>query len=339
MLLNHRLLTVALGLLGALGGLAADPEVSLPVTAQDGPSAPAGMVLIPAGSFTMGDNFEEGNSGEQPTHTVHVSAFYMDRTEVTNDLMVEVMQWAYDRGKVSASTATVRSLEGIGQPLLDLSDLDCAVTWNGSRFGMKARAGRGSPCVEVSWYGAVAFCNYRSLMEGRTPCYDLSDWSCDWSANGYRLPTEAEWEKAARGDASGRRFPWGDTISHSQANYRSDSGIAYDVGPTRGYHPDYASEAPPYTSPVGSFAPNSHGLYDMAGNVCEWCGDWYSADYYGTSPASDPRGPSGGSYRVMRGGSWDSFAWYCRVALRFISFPPDSSGNAYGFRCVLPAGQ
>lgn len=322
-----------------LSGLAAGPEVSIRVTAQDGPSAPAGMVLIPAGSFVMGDSFDEGNSGERPTHTVQVSAFSMDRTEVTNDLMVEVMQWAYDRGKVSATTSSVRNLEGNGQPLLDLSDGDCRITWNGSRFGMKAEMGSGYPCVEVSWYGAAAFCNYRSLMEGRTPCYDLGDWSCDGSANGYRLPTEAEWEKAARGGARGRRFPWGDTISHHQANYRSDSGIAYDVSPTRGYHPDYESEGSAHTSPVGSFAPNGYGLYDMAGNVWEWCGDWYSSDYYGSSPTSDPRGPSTGSYRIMRGGSWDSFAWYCRVAFRFLSLPPDTSSNAYGFRCVLPAGR
>ena len=141
----------------------------------------------------------------------------------------------------------------------------------------------------VNWYDVVKWCNARSEMEGRTPCYTasdsvyktgkpggVSDISCNFSASGYRLPTEVEWEYAVRGGLSGKHFPWGDTTTHSQANYRSRSSYTYDVSPTLGFHPDYDEGGYPYTSPVGSFAANSYGLHDMAGNVFEWCWDWRS---------------------------------------------------------------
>ncbi|MBP8261420.1 MAG: formylglycine-generating enzyme family protein [Verrucomicrobia bacterium] len=290
----------------------------------------ADMALIPAGEFQMGDTFGEGYSDVLPVHTVHVSAFYMDRTEVTKAQWDAVYQWAIGHGY----------------------SFDNPGSWYG---GVNYSKGDNHPVHTISWYDAVKWCNARSEREGRPWAYYTDQGlsqpyrtgrvspSVRWD-RGYRLPTEAEWEKAARGGSSGNRFPWGDTISHSQANYYSywESGhhlYVYDLAATEGYHPNYATGVEPYTSPVGPFAANGYGLYDMAGNVWEWCWDWYSSSYYSSSSGSDPRGPGSGSYRAIRGGGWNSLAWHCRAANRNDSFYPDYRFYYLGFRTVLPPGQ
>ncbi len=267
------------------------------VAANDGTTQapPPGMAYIQAGPFQMGDNFAEGAPDELPVHNVQLDAFAMDIYSVTGVLWASVQAWGTANG------------------------YDCANgIWQATN----------NPVQNITWYDVVKWCNARSEKEGLRPCYytdatqatvyrsgqiDLQDAFVNWNANGYRLPTEAEREKAARGGLVGNRYPWGNTISSANANYNENIGTA---------------------SPVGSDAPNGYGLYDMAGNVWNWCWDWYSSVDYGSYGSStNPHGPSSGSCRVMRGGAWNGPASDLRCALRHYSTPADVD-VVYGFRCV-----
>ena len=238
----------------------------------------------------MGDSFNEGEGNERPVYSIYVSAFYMDKHEVTKALWDEVRAWGL--------TNSYPDLWGDGYPYA----------------GAGGGKGPDHPVQMITWYEMVKWCNARSEKEGLPPCYrvsgavyrtgDIDEVSCDWNANGYRLPTEAEWEKAARGWEDGARYPWGtDTISHAEANYHA-SGTAFgNLSGDAGFHPTCDDGMTPYTAPVGSFAPTGRGLYDMAGNVWEWCHDWYQSSL-GSSATTDPWGSASGADRVVRGGSW-----------------------------------
>jgi formylglycine-generating enzyme required for sulfatase activity len=278
------------------------------ITFKTAPATPVGFSLIPAGVFQMGDSFGEGKADERPLRQVTVSAFYMAQQETTKSLWDEIRAWGVSRG---------------------YTDLPVG-------GGKEAT----HPVQEVNWFDVIKWCNARSEKDGLEPCYRVggnimrtgtAEPTVKWAARGYRLPTEAEWEKAARGGLDGKRFPWGDTISHTRANYNSDSDgfYIYDVTPTRGFHPQYAVGAMPYTSPVGSFTPNGNGLYDMTGNVWEWCWDRYGS--YEAGAQTDPKGATSGSSRVVRGGSWGDEAIYGRVTFRYGLHPSDWY-NYWGFR-------
>ncbi|MBW1659984.1 MAG: SUMF1/EgtB/PvdO family nonheme iron enzyme [Deltaproteobacteria bacterium] len=279
---------------------------------------PAGMVLVDAGSFQMGNNYypSEGTVDETPVHEVNVSAFYMDRYEVSHALWDDVRIWATNQGY---------------------------------NFLLPGDSGTNLPKALVNWYDVVKWCNARSQKEGLTPVYYTSsakttvytngsvnvsnDW-VRWEADGYRLPTEAEWEKAARGGLIGHHYPWnssggvyGDHIDGSSANY-SGSGDPYEAGKTPiGYYNSGQT-------PAGSDMANGYGLYDMAGNVYEWCWDWYLSDYYDSSPGEKPKGPANGTTRVVRGGSFNDLTDELRCANRINLHPNLTPYSHLGFRSV-----
>jgi formylglycine-generating enzyme len=268
---------------------------SLPIK-FDGANYIPNFSLIPAGTFQMGDNLD-GNA-DAPVHNVYVSQFFMGQTELTYGEWQRVKIWADSHGYQFDNTG----------------------------------AGKGSnyPVTNVDWYDAVKWCNARSEMEGLTPCYytnqsldpsfvyrrgrsDISSSMVDWQAEGYRLPTSAEWEKAARGRLVGKRFPNGNTLSPREANYDSTIGSVVEVK---------------------TYPPNGYDLFDLSGNVWEFCWNWYGGRDMGTS---DPHGPSAsdprfGVTRVMRGGGiYDSA--YCSVSFDG-GWDPSQTQDIFGFRLV-----
>jgi len=287
------------------------------------------MVLIPGGEFDMGDHLGDGGDDELPVHTVTVDSFFMGKFEITNQQYCDYLNSAILAGDIKVDDGIVYDFKdtGYNYPYCDThsADTDSQIDYSGGVFSVRTKSDRdmlSDPIVNVRWFGAAAYCNWRSQQEGYQVLYDPFGPNCDFSKNGYRLPTEAEWEYAARGGNHSPyyRFPWGDTISHSQANYRSYVCL-YDISPTRDYHPTWNDGVYPYTSPVGSFSANGYGLYDMAGNVSEWCNDWYDSNYYDYSPTSNPTGPINGTCRVLRGGGWRFVARRCLVAHRSYTWP------------------
>jgi probable HAF family extracellular repeat protein len=305
------------------------------------PEAPC-MVLIPSGVFEMGDHHDQ-MSDSLPVHEVYVESFYMGCYEITNQQYCDYLNSAMSKGQLKVVGGEVFSSSDSSNSytLCDTHSYDpeSQIDYSGGVFSVRIKDGHdmaNHPIVEVPWYGAAAYCNWRSQQEGYQDCYDLSTWECDFSKNGYRLPTEAEWEYAARGGGYTPyyRYSWGDNIDGSKANYRS-SGDPYDGG------------AYPWTTPVGYYngsqipsgtdMANGYGLYDMTGNVWEWCNDWYGP-YEICEPnlCNNPRGPDSGTYRILRGGSWFCVPQHCRVAYRnqyiHLNVYPGSRGCFIGFR-------
>ncbi|MGI6197997.1 MAG: formylglycine-generating enzyme family protein [Candidatus Cloacimonadaceae bacterium] len=259
---------------------------------------PGEMVLVPGGTFTMGDTRNVGLYGALPAHTVTLNSFYIGKYEVTQGEYSKYMQPAQE--------------------------------WT-SEYGL----GDTYPAYGVSWYAAIKYCNLRSMAEGLTPCYKILDstnpvhwgevpntfddtWdsaTCNWKAGGYRLPTEAEWEYAARGRTNDPDYLY--------SGSENINAVAWYYGNSGGT-----------SHPVGTKAPNGINLYDMSGNVVEWCWNWEDFEPSGTDPQTDPTGPDNGYLRIQRGGDWecdDSGPEYCSISTRrFVH--QQRAHFTYGFR-------
>jgi len=261
------------------------------------------MVSIPEGTFQMGSTL---NSNEQPLHNITLSSFYIGKYEVTN---TDYCEFLNSQGNQTEGGGIWINLTG---------DAYQGITGNGPYSVIAGYENR--PVVYVSWYGAIAYCNWLSTRHGLTSCYgpinnrgnDPSVWR---TKNGYRLPTEAEWEYACRA-GSNTSYYWGDSINDSYCWYNNNSVNQIHT--------------------VGQKRQNTWGIFDISGNVWEWCNDWYDANYYSQSPSNNPVGPVSGSNRVYRGGGWHNSADCCRSAIRY-NITPDYHGIALGFRlCRTP---
>ncbi|MFD8008834.1 formylglycine-generating enzyme family protein [Streptomyces sp. NPDC058955] len=277
------------------------------------------MVLLPGGTFLMGTDDAEANpgDGEGPVRTVRLRPFLIDVCAVTNDAFARFV----------AATGHVTEAERFGWSYVFAGFLPAALrrdaarpprtpwwcgvagaTWNRPEGPGSTLEGRGDhPVVHMSWHDAAAY--------------------AAWA--GKRLPTEAEWEYAARGGLERKRYPWGDEL---------DPGGSYRCNIWRGTFPARNTAADGFrgTAPVDAFAPNGHGLYNTSGNVWEWCADWWTAAHGHAGPLVDPTGPATGSAKVIRGGSHMCHQSYCnryRVAARTANTPDSTSGHA-GFRCA-----
>lgn len=248
------------------------------ITATGGGGNVIEFVNVPGGTFQMGSN--DGNGNEQPIHTVTISSFEIAKFEITNGQYCEFLNNIGCNGNGSHN----------GTEYIYMDDSECQINYNSNQFVPK-NGKTDFPVIDVSWYGANAFALW----------------------TGGRLPTEAEWEYAARGG------------NNSDGNIYSGSNTVGDVA--------WYSSNSNNTHQIGTKAPNELGIYNMSGNVQEWCNDWFDANYYSNSPQNNPQGPSNGIYRIIRGGSWNHIAVNCRVANRNMSVPNNPSISG-GFRIV-----
>ncbi len=273
------------------------------------------MVYVPPGTFMMGDG--EATCGSQEHEVTLTRGFYLGQHEVTNQEYLEALQWAYDHEYVQATTFTVSDkLDESTERLLDLSHACSEIQFDGAGTFTLRDVGPGigpdHPVKMVTWFGMVRFCDWLSLQEGLPRAYEhAGDWSCNgkdpYAAEGYRLPTDAEWEYAAQFPDE-RSFPWGEEIP---------------VCDLANFHPELAGECVGWTVPADGCPEGKSylSLSNMAGNNDEWCNDWWVCNL-GTDPVTDPVGPDTGTLRVFRGGDW---WWANEHYVRCASRPNDSS--------------
>jgi sulfatase modifying factor 1 len=299
------------------------------------------MIKVPAGKFQMGD---DGSTETMPVREVTISHdFLFGKYEVTNELFCRVVKYLIDDGTLKIEKSALRNAK-TGTIRLSLVDMDPFEHQFGVRYSapylVPVPGYEKHPIVGIDWECAIEICNGLSRMEGFTPVYSGVDShgaiTCNWEANGYRLPTEAEWEYAARGGDKKRIYPWGDTIDPSVANYRESNHPFSVATPLKVFWDSWKKGGP--TTPVGYFNGETHGtfhtrsnaspfgIFDMAGNAFEWCWDIYEYENgYKDLPNVDPTGRTRGE-RVRRGGDFLCFEGSLRV------YDRGDSGPGIGFR-------
>jgi formylglycine-generating enzyme required for sulfatase activity len=251
------------------------------------------LARVPAGEFLMGA--ADAEEDERPVHRVYVGEFLIGRFPVTNE---EYARFVGATGHPEPGIHRLPLITTGGRDGL-FREMAAPYVW---RDRMPPPGRSGHPVVLVRYDDAVAYCRWLSESLGRE----------------VRLPTEAEWEKAARGGAAGQRYPWGEEMDPSRCNFLVDAKAKRDCG----------------TRPAGTYPPNAFGLCDMVGNVWEWVSDWYASDYYAVSEPCDPAGPAAGTMRILRGGSWvNEDPKMLRSAYRH-KVPPDTYAYSIGFRIV-----
>lgn len=275
------------------------------------------FVTIPAGTFLMGAPLDEPGSdcdhcAEYPQHEVTLTrSFVMQATEVTNQQYIDLANWALAQGwAVATETALRTNLDGADTILMNLADpfaefqlLGNALRFRDIGFGINPI----NPAANMRWYGAAAYCDWLSLVEGLPRAYDHSDWSCNggdpYGATGFRLPTEAEWEYACRG---------GTTTAFANGEITNPYGDFDPVLEEIGW---YWGNAGAWSHPVAQLIPNAWGLYDMHGSMLEWVqGYWYQ---YAEGPVTDPLGGNRAVYFAVRSGTWSRPPYFSRSAFRF----------------------
>ncbi len=294
----------------------AESPVSKVVVVIRDEMSPVELVAVPGGNFNMGSY--NGDYDEMPVVQVYITRdFYMGKYEVTNRQYADILTYALSQGELTGdyqNNITVRNLKGVSQELIDIDDSDCEISYNGTVF-VPDNGKENRPAVEMTWWGAAFFCNMLSRQLNVNELYELDTWKCNFENTGFRLPTEAEWEYAAKYNSE-RSYPWGDSAPNLTKCNHANNFL--------------------HTTDAGSFSPQGDsqlGICDMAGNAWEWCNDWYN--YYPTTypMLTDPTGYDAGYLKVLRGGNIHSSDYNIRTTYR--NCYSMGSGVFHGARVVL----